>query len=122
MFEKKIINYPEYVNIRETEQILEQMKRSICKINKGTKERGSGFFCYIPNNNKKIKVLITNYHVIDDKYIKDNGKINLEINNGQIYKNILLEDDRKIYLSEINQDDLAIIEIKDKDDLNEINF
>ena len=121
MFEKKIINYPEYVNIKGTEIILGQMKKSICKINVGHGKIGTGFFCYIPYQyNKTLKVLITNYHIIDDNYIKYNNKINLGINDNEYYINIPLENDRKIYLN-INED-LAIIEIKEKDNLNNIKF
>ena len=45
MNEKKICDYPEFVNIEGTETILEQMRKSICKIYKGNGESGTGFFC-----------------------------------------------------------------------------
>ena len=41
--EIKIVDCPDYVNIKRTEIILEQMKKSICKINKGNGERGTIF-------------------------------------------------------------------------------
>ena len=121
MIERRVVNYPEYINIKGTETILEQMKKSICKINLGNGKSGTGFFCDIPYKNKQLKVLITNYHVIDENVIKNNNKINLGINDND-YINILLENDRRIYLSDDNKDDLAIIEIKDKDHLNKIKF
>ena len=120
--EIKIVDCPDYVNIKRTEIILEQMKKSICKINKGNGERGTGFFCKIPYQNKILKVLVTNYHIIDENYIKTKDKINLAINDNDNYINISLENDRKIYLSEFEKEDIAIIEIKDKEHSNKINF
>ena len=120
MFEQKIVNYPEYVNIKGTEIILKQMKKSICKINAGNGKSGTGFFCYIPYQYKELKVLITNYHIIDENYIKNENNINLGINDNENYMNISLEKNKKIFLSE--HDDLAIIEINDKEYLNNINF
>ena len=121
MLEKKIVNYPEYINIKGTEIILGQMKKCICKINTGNGKIGTGFFCYIPYQyNIKLKVLITNYHIIDEDYIKLNNKINLGINDNEIYMNVSLENERKIYLNK--NEDLAIIELKEKDHLNNITF
>ena len=120
--EQKIANYPECANIEKTETILKQMKNCVCQINKGEGKSGSGFFCYIPYENKELKVLITNYHVIDEKYIKEKKDINLRINNSIVTINILIENDRKIYLSPENENDLAIIEIINKDNLSKNNF
>ena len=71
-------NYPLPLTIDETNLILEQMKHSICKIDKKKGGKGTGFFCNIPYNNK-IPVLITNYHIIDDEYISNNTKITITI-------------------------------------------
>ena len=120
--EQKILNYPECVNIQKIENILEQMKNCVCQIYKGEGKSGTGFFCYLPYENEELKVLITNYHVIDEKYIKEKTNISLGINKGQVTINIPFENDRKIYLSPENENDLAIIEIKNKDKLSEINF
>ena len=68
----------------------------------------------------KIKIFITNYHVIDEKYIRENNKISLRISNNHINIFISLKNERKIYLSPNN--DLAIIEIKYEDHLNQIKF
>ena len=56
--------------IKQKEIISMQLQKSICKI-KG-KLIGTGFFCYINYENKNIPCLMTNYHILDDKYIKDN--------------------------------------------------
>jgi len=52
--EKFLEYYPIPVTIRKTEIILEQMKKSICKID-DKKGKGTGFFCLIPFKQKKIK-------------------------------------------------------------------
>ena len=119
--EKKIVNYPEYVNIERTEIILKQMQNCICKIYKGEGQSGTGFFCCIPYENRELKVLITNFHVIDEKYIKEKNIINVEIFQEQ-FRTIHIENDRKIYLSPDNKNDLAIIEIKEKDNIQDDNF
>ena len=119
MEEKKIANSPDLINIEGTTKILEQMKRNICKIYNGN---GTGFFCYIPYKNRKLKVLMTNYHVINKHFLNENDIIVLGINDEKEFKKISLRDgdDRKIYINE--NYDLTIIEIKDEDKLNDYNF
>ena len=58
----------DYVTIKQTQKILIQMEKSICKI-KG-KLIGTGFFCRIKYENKDIPCLLTNFHVLDKEYIK----------------------------------------------------
>ena len=50
----------------------------ICKIN--GKGIGTGFFCKIEYEKELVPVLITNYHVIDDKFIESNEEIKVYIN------------------------------------------
>ena len=126
--EQKIVNYPECLNIQQMEKILKQMKNCVCQILLGAGTRGSGFFCNIPYENEILKVLITNYHVINEKYIQENDKISLEIynqnneNNKNIILNIPKESVRKIYLSPDNENDLVMIEVKEEDKLQDDNF
>ena len=77
---------------------------------------GTGFLCYIIGEYKnKIKTLITAYHVLGEKDLKIGNKIKLIFNDNKI--NIIkLEDSRFIYANE--KDDITIIEIIDKDNLN----
>ena len=56
------------ITIKQNEKIIEQMKSSICKIS--GKSIGTGFFCNIELNGKKVHCLLTNYHVLDHKFIK----------------------------------------------------
>ena len=65
--EKSLKDYPVPIFIEETTKILNQMKKSVCKIFSADGSKGTGFFCKIPLSNKKtIPVMITNYHVIKE--------------------------------------------------------
>ena len=116
MKEHKVDNYPEFVNINGTNKNLVQIKNTICKIYKGSR---TAFFCFISFKKEKLKVLINNHHVINEKFLNEKNIIKFGINNDVILKNIKLKNDRKINLNKDN--DLAIIALKDKDNLNEIN-
>ena len=60
IIKEKILDYcPLPITTNKTSTILEQMKKCICKII-NRNGRGTGFFCYIPCDNYKIPVLITN--------------------------------------------------------------
>ena len=104
--EKKI---PECVDIARTKRILDQMMNCICKIKLGT-----GFFCKIKDDkhNFKMNALITNYHVIDEKYYNENSQIHLMLNDEKV-KVISLNKKRKTYFDE--NYDIAIIEILESD-------
>ena len=69
-YEKKINDYPDTVSLKGTEEIVKQMKKSICKILLG-KKKGTGFFCKIPFGNNLLPVLITNNHIIDEIILKE---------------------------------------------------
>ena len=98
------------ITMKCTNIILNQMKECICKI-KNENGNGTGFFCQIPN--KKIKVLITNNHVINEEIIKKNDNIVISLNNDNEKRKIKINENRKIYTS-IDYD-TTIIEIKEKD-------
>ena len=100
------------VSIKSTEIILDQMKNCVCKIHKG-KINGTGFFIRISYNNKLYDLLITNNHVLNEQDIETDKIINISLNNGQIYKEIKIDSNRKKYT---NKDlDITIIEIKKED-------
>ena len=88
---------PGPVNILGTKKILNQMMNCICKIKiKGKSE--TGFFCTIPlNENKNINCLMTNYHVLNEIYFKENKEINILINDDNEAKIIDLNIKRIIY-------------------------
>ena len=113
--EKMIKNSPAPVDIAGTKTILNQMMNCICKI-KINATNGTGFFCEIPCENSSIKVLMTNYHVLDDIYYQQNKDITLLLNDDKEVKIINLGKERKTYF---NKDyDIAMIELKEKDNIN----
>ena len=112
--EKSIDKYPIPVIIEGTNKILYQLKNCICKI-ENKNGNGTGFFCHISYKNKKLKVLITNNHVIDEDIIKENEKINISINDEEEYKIIELKN-KKIYTSK--EYDTTIIEIWETENIN----
>jgi len=111
--EINIQNYPRPVSIEGTIKILNQMKNCICKIYLDKGRSGTGFFCYIPFNNKMISALITNNHVLDSNYLKENRMLNISINDEALFKKLKIEDDRNIYSNEAF--DITIIELKKED-------
>ena len=91
-----------------------QKKQCICQI-LGDKV-GTGFFCIVPYNREYIKVLITNYHVIDDNFLNNQKYIGILINDKNIPKRIIIDNDRKIYSSE--EYDITIIKLKEIDGIH----
>ena len=112
--EKYIKTSPEPVSLEGTKQILNQMNDSVCRIYNDCK--GTGFFTKIPYKSKLLPVLITNNHVINKDDIKNNKIISLYINNDKIIKEIKIDNNRLRYTNE--KLDITIIEIKEKDNLN----
>ena len=106
------------VSIQQTRTILEQMEKSVCKII--SDRNGTGFFCKIELNNKKIPVLITNYHIISDEYLDSEQRIKIYLNNKCMP--IKLNKDRKVYSSSNGIYDIMILKINDIDDIQKINF
>ena len=86
----------DFITRKQTETISIQMEKSICMI-KG-KSTGTGFFCHINYENKDIPCLITNYQVIDDEYIKENKKIEINLNDNEINEDIILSQKDIIYI------------------------
>ena len=109
--------YPRPISIEGTKKILNQMENSICKIYKNDGGKGTGFFCNINYNNKIIPVMMTNNHVIDERYVKDSDEIKVTLNDDKEIKIIKLDDNRLIYSNE--EYDTTIIEIyPEKDKIN----
>ena len=99
-----------------TKKILYQMENCICKIYNNDGGKGTGFFCKIVYNNYNIPVMITNNHIIDEKYIKENKSINITLNDDNITKIIILNDNRIKYTNK--EYDITIIEINSEDEIN----
>ena len=102
------------ITIKQTEEILNQMKKSICKI-KG-KLTGTGFFCYINYKEKDIPCLITNYHILNDNYIQQNKKIEISMNDNDINEEIFINEKDIIYSSPKNEYDAIIIKLQKEEE------
>ena len=76
---KTMDKIPPKMNLNQIEIIMNQMKKSVCKIFKGNNCRANGFFCKIPlsKEKKNIPVLITNYHFLNYYDISPGNTINL---------------------------------------------
>ena len=113
--EKYINSSPEPVSIKGTKKIVYQMNNCVCRIyNNG---QGTGFFTKIPFRSKLLPVLVTNSHLIGKDDIVNNKKITISLNNEKNdIKNIKIDNNRLRYTNE--NLDITIIEIKNKDKLN----
>ena len=106
------------IKLECAEKIIDQMKKSICKI-KIDQMQGTGFFCKIPfpDHNKMLPVLITAYHVINEEFLnKDDAKIVLEIKANPNVKELNLKDRIKYANKKY---DTTIIEIKAEDNISD---
>ena len=119
--EKEIPNQPKPISMEEMTILVDIIKTHICKITSKDGSHGTGFFCNIPigwNNN--LKVLMTNNHVLPEKDIQPGQKIKFSINNDWKEYNILIDNTRKTYTNKSY--DVTIIEIKEKDEIDEKSF
>ena len=111
--EKDIIGSPKPVTVSGTLKILNQMRNCICKLKLDNTE-GTGFFCSFSYGKKNtMNCLITNNHVLNEKYYDENNKITLFLNDDNIIKVIDLTKERKTYFND--EYDIALIEILDTD-------
>ena len=102
---------PDPISLKQTENILEQMKsNSICTIN----DKGTGFFVKIPYKSKLLPVIITTNQVINADDIQDNRNISILLNNDKKIKTIKLDNNRLKYTNE--KFDITILEIKENED------
>ena len=112
------IGCPTVIPFDCSEEIINQMKKNICKIK--AEEQGTGFFCKVPFPDKDLmlKVLITNNHVINEDILyKTDAKISIFIKEEKKYKELNLNDRIK-YTNKEEEYDITIIEIKENDGIN----
>ena len=115
ILEKKLEDYPCMISLKNTRNIISQMERGVCKIKIGEGNSGTGFFTKIKfNENKILKFLVTNAHVIGENILKNENNIVIEIDKKDII--LKLDKSRKKYN---NKDlDVTFIEIKKRDNIN----
>ena len=73
--EGKITGAIDALSLKNRNKITEKMKFSICQVYGDL--TGTGFFCKIPYKDKSIPVLMTNYHIISDDFIKNHKSFKL---------------------------------------------
>ena len=112
--EKYINTSPCLVSLKGTENILDQMNNYVYWINE--KWTGTVFFTKIPFKSIFIPMLITNNHIIEKNDIINNNIITLYLNKDNYEKIIETDENRVRYTNE--KLDLTIIEVKEKDKLN----
>ena len=112
--EKYISNMPSYVSCEVLQNLVSYMKSNICKIKMSDERQGTGFFCKILNGiMQKLKVLITNNHVLKNNDITPGNIIKLSIYDNNNFYQILIDETRLVYT---NYDyDITIIQLKEKD-------
>lgn len=103
------------VTIDKTSKILDQMKKSICKI-KTKNGRGTGFFCTAELKSKEAQLLITSHHIVDKKILDSDGSLDIIIDNDE-EKTIEINEKRKVYINK--EYDLTIIELREKDKIKD---
>jgi len=110
--EGKIKGAIDAIQLDNIEKIAEQMKTSICRVYGYV--TGTGFLCKIPYKDKSIPVLITNYHLINDDFLKSRDNVEISINNGNQNDKIKITENSKIYSSETNEYDIMIIKLEEE--------
>ena len=116
--EGKIQKTIDALSLDNIDKITEKMKTCICQVY--GQLTGTGFFCRIPYEGKNIPVLMTNYHIISDDFLKNNKSFKISINNGEKYDTINLNENSKIYSSIRDKYDIMIIKLKDEN--NKYNY
>ena len=117
MQEKLLENYPIPITVNQTEIILEQMKKNVCRIYLNNGKKGTGFFCLIPfpHENNLLPVLITNNHILDESYLNQENHLTISLykdNFGnEIIKKIDISNKKRKYTSQ--EHDITIIEINE---------
>lgn len=106
--EEGIIPGSKKIEILENSK-LKYMEKYICKIN--GEKIGTGFFCKIKYKKELIPVLMTNYHVIDDDFLKNNKFIKIYIKGD--YHLININKNSKIYSSTNDKYDIMIINLNE---------
>ena len=119
--EKELPNNIRSIPLEALQFLVSKTGKCICKIECKDGSRGTGFFCNIPYAfNINLKVLITNNHVLKKEDILKGKKIKFSINNEMLYYEIEIDKSRKTYTNE--DCDITIIEIKQNDDLDKIDY
>ena len=110
-------------DLKETNIYLNKVSRSLCKI-KVKNIRGTGFLIKINiNSNNALFFLMTNEHVIKKELIEKNEIITFYYDNGFQFRTIRLDKKERIIMEFMNISlDITIVQILQKDNINEDSF
>ena len=104
------------IDDEKMEQLIAKGIKATCKIMLRN-NNGSGFFCKIDNNGKKIKVLLTSNHVLNKESLKKGNEIKISYQDN--IKMIKITDERFYRISESEILDYTCIQILDKDNIED---
>ena len=109
------------ISSKSLKSILSQLNTSICKIVNSGKE-GTGFLCKIifQKTSETLNTLITSSKVIKENDISSEKEISIEFELKESPIKIKLDKTRKYYVN--NKNNISIIELKENDDLNDVNY
>ena len=113
--EGKINGAIDAISLENIVNITKQMKRSICQVYGD--QIGTGFFCKITFGGTIIPVLMTNYHIISDDFLKNNKKFKISFNDEDKYDIININENSKIYSSIREKYDIMIIKLNEEKDI-----
>ena len=106
------------ISSEQSEKISKQSKLYICKIKINSKF-GTGFLCKIPfpDKNNCLSVLMSNCHVVEEKTLFEEKKLEISFDDDKIKRIINITHERKIYsIKEKESYDLTILEIYPEED------
>ena len=118
--EKELTNMPKAISLEALKYLIPKTETCIRKIECTDGRHGTGFFCNIPDNWNIMKVLMTNNHVLRKEDIEIGKKIEFSVNNEETHYQIEINESRKIFTDE--KYEVTIIELKQNDKLNKIEF
>jgi hypothetical protein len=119
--EKDLSGHTKAISKEEFEKLREFVRKRICKIKCSDGKHGTGFFCIIfLDNGRYFTTLITNNHILKAENIIPGKKIKLSLNDEDKNYEIEIDKGRRTYTS--IKYDITIIELKNKDHLNNVSF
>ena len=111
---KNIIDNPK-LDENKKKIIEEQMKTCIFQIiGKKKKIKGTGFFCKIFYENETIPILLSHYHILNDKFFENNEYLDIYINDKKTNKRIEIDKNLVYIKKEYN---IVIIKLKPEDEI-----
>ena len=104
-------------------KMLNELKKSICKIQKNSDSKATGFFLKFQTKTKNTYFIVTAHHVLTNDFINDNNNsIELIPENKTLKQRIKFDGKERNIICLIDQD-ITAIEILDKDEIkNNVKF